>query len=51
MIAPTGHRYFAGAGCRPELPNKRLKLAAPALKGIIAFVITQLARHSLSAIR
>ena len=32
-------------------PNKRLKLAAPALKGIVVFVIIPAARRSLSAIR
>jgi len=33
------------------LPNKRLKLAAPGLKGIIMFVIIRAARRSLSATR
>ena len=33
------------------LPNKRLKLAAPAFKGITMFVISKAARRSLSAIR
>ena len=32
-------------------PNMRLKLAAPAFKGIIVFVFTEVARRSLSAIR
>jgi len=32
-------------------PNMRLKLAAPALKGIIMFVIIRAVRRSLSAIR
>ncbi len=32
-------------------PNKRLKLAAPAFKGSVMFVIIRAARRSLSAIR
>ena len=35
--------------CPPS--NKRLKLAAPRLQGRIAFVITQVVRRSLGAIR
>ena len=35
--------------CAP--PNERVKLAAPALKGIGVFVIVPVARRSLSAIR
>ena len=36
----------------PELlPNKRLKLTAPALQGRIAFVITLTVRRSLGAVR
>ena len=32
-------------------PNKRLKLAAPGLRGNVMFVIVRVARRSLSAIR